>query len=201
MKKLLALCLGAVIFSSALLFLPTAEDREIYSGTLRLHVLADSDDEDDQARKLSVRDAVLALLAEKMEGCEDASQAKQIVLENEEEILQACRTALRASGCEDDVTLSLSKEYYPTRHYEDISLPAGQYLSLRVMIGQAKGKNWWCVLYPPVCMGACQSTQKLEKAGFSEGQINLVKEEKPIRYKVKFKIMESVERWLSALLA
>ena len=199
MKKLLALCLGIVIFSLAVLCLPTAEDKEIYNGMLRLHVLADSDDEEDQARKLAVRDAVLGVLEERMLDCRDLSQAERAVQEGEEEILSVCRETLLALGCEDTVTLSLEREFYPTRHYEDISLPAGRYLSLRVMIGEAKGQNWWCVLSPPVCLGACQSTEKLEAAGFSEGQISLVKEDKPVRYKIKFKIMEGVERLFSGL--
>lgn len=198
MKKLLALCVGLVIFCSAVLFLPTAEDHGIYEDTLRLHVLADSDDTDDQARKLAVRDTVLAFLGDKMEGCCDVTEAETVVRDNEEQILEACRSTLSQAGCEDAVTLSLSKEYYPTRHYEDVSLPAGRYLSLRVMIGEAKGQNWWCVLYPPLCLGACRSTEQLENAGFSEGQIALVQEEKTVKYKVKFKILESVGKlWMS----
>lgn len=196
MKKILVLCVALVIFSSAILFLPTAEEHRIYDKTLRLHVLADSDDEEDQVRKLAVRDTVLSVLETKMETCADLSQAEALVWENEKAILDACRATLLASGCEDTVTLSLGREYYPTRRYEDISLPAGQYLSLRVMIGEAKGQNWWCVLYPPMCLGACQSREKLEEAGFTKGQINLIKEEKTVRYKIKFKIMESVEKLL-----
>ena len=102
-------------------------------------------------------------------------------------------------GAEDEVSLVLDREYYPTRHYEDISLPAGNYLSLRICIGQAEGQNWWCVLYPPVCLEACTSKKTLSQAGFSDSQIHLVTNEGGVRYKIKFKILQTVSSWMDAL--
>lgn len=199
MKKLFILCLCAILFCCAILFLPTAHDRAIYDKTLRLHVLADSDDEEDQAEKLAVRDEVLALLEEEMTACDSKEDAKAVILENKERIQAACEALLQTRGSEHSVKIELSEEYYPTREYEEIALPAGKYLSLRVMIGQAEGKNWWCVLYPPVCLGACSAKQKLAGAGFDGEQVKLVTEGSEVRYAVKFKVLEVIGRFWGKL--
>ena len=192
MKRMFVLCLSAVLFCSAILFLPTAHDRAIYDKTLRLHVLANSDSDEDQANKLAVRDRLLEVVGEDLENCTDRKDAEKFIEENKEVLTELCREVLMERGCEDAVSLTLSEEYYPTRHYEEVSLPAGKYLSLQVCIGEAKGQNWWCVLYPPVCLGACSAKEKLENAGFDDDQVKLVSGEKEIRYAVKFKVLEAV---------
>ena len=199
MKKLFILCLCALLFCCAILFLPTAHDRAIYDKTLRLHVLADSDDEEDQAEKLAVRDKVLSLLEAEMQGCEDRDEAEAIILENKERLQEACEELLRQRGSNHAVRIDLSREYYPTRQYEEIALPAGKYLSLRVMLGEAEGQNWWCVLYPPVCLGACSAKQKLAGAGFDGEQVKLVTEGSEVRYAVKFKVLEVIGRFWGKL--
>ena len=195
MKKWLVLCLALAVFTSAVLLLPTAKDAEIYQKTLRLHVLANSDSEEDQARKLAVRDSVLSLLGEQMRSCSDRAQAQELILANEEAILDACRRTLSENGSEQEVTLRLCQEYYPTRVYGDMALPGGEYLSLQIGIGQAKGKNWWCVLYPPVCLSSASFGSTLASAGFEKEQVHLVSEGRNLRYTVKFKILETVGRF------
>lgn len=192
MKKWLVLFLSLAVFCSAILFLPTAKDAQIYHKTLRLHVLANSDSEEDQARKLAVRDRVLLLLETKMRDCKSREQAQNVILENQEQILSACREVLAQNGSEEQVSLKLCEEYYPTRVYGDMALPSGEYLSLQIRIGQAEGQNWWCVLYPPVCLSSASSGNTLKGAGFDKSQINLVSEERSVRYAVKFKILEVV---------
>ena len=199
MKKIFVLCMALVVFCSAILFLPTAQDRQIYRNTLRLHVLANSDSEEDQALKLRVRDRVLSVLEEQISACRTREQAQEVILENEEWILSQCREVLAENGSSHDVFLRLCKEYYPTRVYDDMALPSGEYLSLQIGIGQAEGQNWWCVLYPPICLGASSSKAELSKAGFGKEQIKLVSEDRSARYAVKFKILETVGKFLAGL--
>ncbi|MBE6672626.1 MAG: stage II sporulation protein R [Ruminococcaceae bacterium] len=197
MKKCLVLCMALAVFCTACLFLPTASDAQIYEKTLRLHVLANSDSAEDQANKLAVRDAVLALLEQRMQSCDSREQAEQMILDEKEGILSVCRQTLIAEGSDHTVSLRLCTEYYPTKVYGDVALPSGEYLSLQICIGQAKGKNWWCVLYPPICLSAASADQTLYKAGFEKEQVKLVSEDRGVRYTVKFKILETVGRLFS----
>ncbi len=199
MKKLCVLCLSAVLFCSAILFLPTAHDRAIYDKMLRLHVLANSDSQEDQANKLAVRDKVLEVLSEEMQNCSSRNEAETLILDKGDQLLNACREVLGAQGSDHTVEMVLTEEYYPTRQYEKITLPAGKYLSLQIRIGEARGQNWWCVLYPPVCLGACSVKDELAGAGFDSDQVKLVSEEKEIRYAVKFKVLEAVGKFFGRL--
>ncbi|MDO4740858.1 MAG: stage II sporulation protein R [Eubacteriales bacterium] len=115
---------------------------------IRLHVLARSDSEQDQAQKLVVRDAVLGQAQELLRGCEDAAQAYATL---DEQLSQIEKTARQAAGSAD-VCAKLGTEHYPDRDYGSFTLPEGDYLSLRVEIGPAQGQNWWCVVYPSLCM-------------------------------------------------
>lgn len=153
-KRLLANC--ALLSLSSLLLLATwAQSRqEALSGKLiRLHVLAESDSEEDQAKKLCARDAVLALLTPELEGVESREEAETVIRRLTPAISLA---AEKAAGTQ--AAVQLSREYYPTRRYETFSLPAGQYFSLRVTLGQGLGHNWWCVVYPPLCAQSAQES-------------------------------------------
>ena len=117
--------------------------RELAGGLVRRHVIANSDAEADQAAKLAMRDRVLDILAPALEGCGSQDEAVDIILKHQAE--------LEALG---DVRVTLDREYYPTRDYDNFSLPAGEYLSLRVVMGAGQGHNWWCVVFPPLCTEA-----------------------------------------------
>ncbi|MCD8117046.1 MAG: stage II sporulation protein R [Oscillospiraceae bacterium] len=137
-----ALLLALAITFCAGLWAQRTQER--LSGQLiRLHVVANSDSSDDQAEKLQLRDRILALLSPLLADCETQEEAAAVIAENMD--------AIRSLG---DVSVSLETEYYPTREYNTFSLPAGEYLSLRVEIGQAQGRNWWCVVFPPLCTEA-----------------------------------------------
>lgn len=110
---------------------------------VRLHVIANSDSPEDQAAKLRMRDRVLSILSPALKDCATREEAAAAI--------EAHRTELEALG---DVTVTLTTEYYPTRHYDGFSLPAGEYLSLQVRMEQALGQNWWCVVFPPLCTEA-----------------------------------------------
>ena len=117
-------------------------------GILRLHVIAASDSEEDQAAKLAVRDAILPLF-EKSESYEDA---RAFLLSHGHEIQQTAETVLRERGLDYGVQLSLGMETFPDRVYGETVFPAGEYDALCVRIGPAEGHNWWCVLFPPLCI-------------------------------------------------
>ncbi len=131
----------------------------IDASLLRLHVLAADDSEEEQTLKLRVRDAVLAYLTPRLEGAENKAEAKAILSGS----LDGIEAAASAVSEGRSVTVTLTRERYPTRVYGGIALPAGEYDSLRVILGAGKGHNWWCVVFPPLCM-SLESTEELERA-------------------------------------
>ena len=129
-----------------------ARQQSISSALVRLHVIAVSDGAEEQEIKLEVRDAVLDYLTPVLENAEDQQQARQIITENLEGVAEAAGSAARGR----QVSVTLSRESYPTREYEGFTLPAGRYESLRVILGEGEGKNWWCVVFPPLCLSAAE---------------------------------------------
>lgn len=130
----------------------------ICGGLIRLHVLAASDAEEEQAIKLRVRDAVLCLLDEKLDGETDKAAAAEILRNSLDEIQSAAASAAEGRP----VSVTLTRERYPTRSYGALALPAGRYDSLRVILGEGEGHNWWCVVFPPLCLeaGSCEMLQE-----------------------------------------
>jgi len=131
-----------------------AEGRQqrLAAGLVRLHVLAASDEAEEQAVKLRVRDAVLRYLAPQLEGAKSADEAEAILAGK----LDGVRSAAERAAEGRAVHVTLGDERYPTRDYAGFSLPAGRYRSLRVVLGEGKGHNWWCVVFPPVCLAAVE---------------------------------------------
>lgn len=179
-----------VIFSSILLsgtfFLLGAlqqEQKAMADKLIRLHVVAHSDEKEDQAEKLKVRDAVIAV-TEPLSSQEDFAAALP-------EIQKAAEDCLQDLGSTHGVTVSLGKERFPTRYYDTFALPAGVYPSLRVTIGEGAGKNWWCVAFPSICFRA--TAEELEQvattAGFSQEEVKLIREDGN-HYVLKFKVLE-----------
>ena len=161
---LIALCAGVL---TGLWAQRTQEN--IADQMVRLHVLAVDDSEEEQSVKLEVRDKVLEYLQPILAEADSREEAQELVQAHLEDVQKAARTA--AGGRR--VAVTLSEEYYPTRDYEGFSLPAGQYTSLRVVLGNGAGHNWWCVVYPPLC--------------FASGDGNVI---------YKSKIKEIIEKWL-----
>ena len=142
---LLALSLALCVGTWAL-----AESASLSAKLVRLHVLAVSDDEEEQALKLRVRDSVLDYLAPKLENIESSEDAKEILAAELRAIADAAAKAAEGRA----VTVSLGREMYPTKQYGAFSLPAGEYDSLKIVLGEGKGHNWWCVVFPPLCTSA-----------------------------------------------
>lgn len=181
------ICIVAFLFIWS--FIPSAKECEIYNSTIRLHVIASSNSERDQAVKLKVRDAVL----EKVKTYESDSKEETLaMIKNDKEgIEEIARQVLKKEGISDTVSLEIGKESYPVRHYEGFSLPAGEYTSVRVVIGEGEGENWWCVLFPPLC--TAQAIEYDDEAyvdvGLTKEQYYMITGNSP-EYEVKFKLLE-----------
>ena len=163
MKRLEAALLAGLIVS---LVVTVGADFSVRAGqvrseVLRLHVLAASDDPVDQAHKLAVRDSLLAKSGELFASAQDVEQAIVQAGEHLEEIEQTARQTLRRRGCADKVSARVVTTGFDTRSYGGNTLPAGQYRALQVVIGEGKGHNWWCVMYPPLCLpAACKQEEQ-----------------------------------------
>ena len=163
---------------------------ELADKVVRLHVLANSDSEEDQALKLQVRDAVLDraedLLARSASRAEAEGKLRGQLLEFE----RLAEAVVREAGYDYEVTAELTDTDFPTREYEDFTLPAGEYLALRILIGEAAGRNWWCVVFPPLCTAASADVPASAlAAGFTEDEVRLITEEDR-GYVLKFKALE-----------
>lgn len=158
------------------------------SQVIRLHILANSDSEEDQALKLEVRDRVLETTSALLAG-ETEPQAAAVLLDQHlDDIAQTAAQEISAQGHDDRVEVRLEQTWFPTRQYQGISLPAGNYLALRVLIGAAEGHNWWCVVFPNLCLPAV-SERALETSTLTPGQISLLQEEET-SYVFRFKALE-----------
>lgn len=158
--------------------------RRLSSQVLRLHIVGASDSAPDQAVKLAVRDAVLARATPLLEGVEDREEARAILEENLPDLARAgAETAgvVVSAALKEDV-------WFPTKHYTGFSLPAGRYTALQITVGEGQGRNWWCVVFPPLCMGAV-SEQGDAMEALSPDQVALLTGENE-GYVVKFKLLE-----------
>lgn len=197
-RRTAALVLAVLLFSAiALAAKLRLEQRALASQLIRLHVVANSDDPGDQARKLKVRDAVLPVIARLTANCSNAEQAQAALHSGLPEIRAAAESALSCEGCADPISARLQSETFPQRDYPTFSLPAGEYTALRVTIGAGAGHNWWCVAFPALCLpaGVEDFEDTARTAGFSRRQVELMTEHTaPIR--VKFRLLE----WIAGLL-
>lgn len=158
------------------------------SQVIRLHVLANSDSEEDQALKLEVRDRVLETTSALLTGETEPQAAAVLLNQHLDDIAQTAAQEISAQGHDDRVEVRLEQTWFPTRQYQGISLPAGNYLALRVLIGAAEGHNWWCVVFPNLCLPAV-SERALETSTLTPGQISLLQEEET-SYVFRFKALE-----------
>lgn len=175
----------------------SASQAALAGQVVRLHVIANSDSDADQALKLQVRDAVLAQAAPLLEGTASRREAEQILSAHLDQLAQAGADALAWMDCADPVTVTLDDQWFPTKVYDGFSLPAGQYRALRVVIGEGAGRNWWCVVFPPLCLASVteEVAETASSAGLSPDQISLITGQDG-GYLLKFKLVE----WWEGLL-
>lgn len=176
------------------------EQSDLADSVLRLHVLANSDSEADQALKLKVRDEVLTAAGSILPGGASVEEAARILEENLSLLAAAGAEAVAREGYDYPVSARLEETWFPTKEYEDFSLPAGRYQALRIVIGEGEGQNWWCVVFPPLCLGSVSETARETalEAGMKEQQVALLTGESE-GYVVKFKALELWEQIKAAL--
>ncbi len=191
----------ALIFALVITFLCGAamakEQGDLSEKLIRLHVVANSDSDEDQALKLKVRDKILENMKGLLEGVTDRDEAVDLINEHMPSIIADSKEVIRAQGYSYDVTSSIAAEDFPTRDYDTFSLPAGKYTSLRVVIGDGSGHNWWCVIFPPLCMTAATDYKATFKQ-LTDEQIRLITSDEP-EYVIKFKSIEwfnKLKAWL-----
>ena len=159
----------------------------LHDGLLRLHVVGASDSVEDQDVKLLVRDAVLQSLEEGLRDLSDVEAAYDYVARMLPKVEAAANQGLKAAGFDDTVSVSLTEEAFPTREYDTFSLPAGIYKALRVVIGEGEGKNWWCVVFPQLCMGTEADFVETAKVAGLSGELTGTLEGD---YEVRFWLLE-----------
>ena len=194
----LALLLGTAVFLLTGAWALNIQ-RDLADRVVRLHVLANSDSEEDQALKLLVRDAVLERATALLEQTESRAEAEVLLRESLPELETIAEETVRANGYSYAVTAELEDTSFPTKEYDGFSLPAGEYLALRILIGEGAGQNWWCVVFPPLCTAASADVPETAlAAGFTEDQVGLMTEEDS-GYVLKFKAVEWWEQLKAAL--
>lgn len=169
--------------------LPVSADSEIYSRVVRLHVLADSDQSEAQNVKLAVRDELLAYGESLFSSCGSREEAVETIMEHRKEMEGFVNSLLEEWGVTYRARVVLGEEYYGTREYEGFRLPAGKYLSLRVILGRGEGKNWWCVMFPPVCLSCAQAQEELVAGGMGEESVKVFTVDAG-QYRFRFRLLE-----------
>ena len=183
MKKLtIAVFLSLLLCGVMVVAQNAAEVDEMTDKFIRIHIIANSDSDADQALKLDVRDAVLKASEDFLTDCKSKGEAMTAIRENLQTIQSAAEEEMRRQGSDYPLVCTLAREMFDTRVYDDFTLPAGSYDSLTVRIGNSEGKNWWCVCYPQLCIG---TAIKLDDASvLTEGEIKIVKEPEKVRFKL-----------------
>ena len=194
-----ALCVVLAVFGQFAVQCDT-----IRNSVVRLHILAHSDAADDQALKLAVRDAVTAASAGLLDGVTDTQAALQTAEAALPRLVEVAQRTVYAHGYDYTVSAEMCRMYFETRTYgegETVTLPAGLYDAVRFTIGQGRGKNWWCVVFPPLCVAAATDVDAMDDV-LDEQQSDIVTHAD--RYEVRFKVVEwweslceSVRGWFS----
>ena len=190
-KKEIKLAVVLALVVSILLGLSRFEARceELRQNVFRLHIIANSNSEFDQALKLKVRDAVINETGDIYDMCTNIESAKEAAIKNKERIYNAAKSVINAAGMDYEVEIEIGTAFFDTRHYETFSLPAGEYEALNIKIGEAKGKNWWCVMYPSLCI-ASSGAEISDVVSDDSAEIA----NNPQNYVMRFKIVEIYEK-------
>lgn len=192
----LALAAGALTWGAGLL----RDSKALEENLVRLHVVANSDSQEDQDLKLQVRDAIVAQLNGVMEELDSAQEAKEFLAEHLGELEDTANRVLQQAGSHLKAQVSLALEEFPTRVYDTFQLPAGLYEALRVTIGEGAGHNWWCVVFPTLCVPASSEgfQETAEASGLSSQLAGTLTREEG-EYEIRFQFLDwlgQVKNWL-----
>ena len=192
-RVLICFLLVCLVYAGALV----ADQQKLQRELIRLHVVAASDSDEDQAIKLRVRNAVLESLRQGLGDAADLGAARAYIQENLPRLEAAANEVLAAAGCGDVAAVKLQAEEFAARVYDTFSLPAGVYEALRVTIGEGEGRNWWCVAFPSLCLPA--TTEGFEAvaagAGFSQELTDTLTGEYEVRF-LLLDLLGQVENFL-----
>ena len=171
-----------------------AQCGNISNDVFRLHILANSDSDYDQSVKLKVRDRVLEYSKSLFESASSKEEAESLISQNLDDITRVAQNELQNLGCDKTVKAEIKKMYFTTRYYDSYTLPSGMYDALRITIGSGKGHNWWCVMYPSICLSTATEQDEKAKQALDDGEYDIIKNEK---YSYKFKVVELFEKLCS----
>ena len=183
------------VFISALSYV-NAVSQNISDNVFRLHVIANSDSEEDQNLKYKVRDAVLEYMNNLASNCSSKDEVIKLANEHQNEFYKIAKQVIQENGYNYDVNIRIGNFEFPTKTYGDISLPAGNYDALRIEIGEAKGQNWWCVMFPPLCFVDVSSgvvpdeSKEIMQKNLDEEEYNLISDTESTDVKFKFSLIE-----------
>ena len=198
-KKLLICTIVILALSIVAGLLPVHGESEIYDTVVRLHVIANSDTESDQALKLLVRDEVLAIVNPAVQNCDSREEAIAEIGKVKDEVISRAENVIAENGYDYDVDIEICREKYPTRDYGSFVFPSGEYVSVKIKIGKGMGQNFWCCLYPPICASAATEVSgeymddAFIQAGLTGEQYKVITETDDVKYRVRFKILELVQ--------
>lgn len=197
--SLFAFLLFLYVFISAQGYV-TAVSNNLSDAVFRLHVLANSDSTEDQELKLKVRDGLLNYMNDICSNCSTKEEAISLAIAHTENFQNIAEQIVLENGYNYPVKININNFYFPTKNYGDISLPAGFYDALRVEIGEAKGQNWWCVMFPPLCFVDVSSgivpedSKETMKNNLSQEEYSLISQS-DTDFKFKFKIVEVLQNF------
>lgn len=204
------LLIGIVSFSGIYIYGEMKDVETVSEGykdkLIRFHVLANSDSDEDQELKLKVRDAIIQYLQPMLKDSKSIEQSEEIILAESDNLKSIGENIIRENGYNYEVEVKLEYNNFPAKQYSNIVLPAGEYKALRILIGEAEGKNWWCVMFPPLCFvdennGVIdKETDEKLKSVLTEEEYDLIAEdniEQTKNVKLKFKVIEIIESLVS----
>ena len=197
-KSILCVCILFICFFSAVAVYAVTlnnDAKQIKEGVLRFHIVANSNTDADQQLKLKVRDGIADYCSELFNGLNDKSQAIKIANNNIDSLKLRAEQILKQNGCNSDVTVCVRERFFPTKSYEGVSLPAGVYDTLDIKIGAAEGRNFWCVMFPDICLSSSSAiTNKQKLSGVLSGDsLKIATNNTSRRVRFKFKTIELVQ--------
>ena len=205
MKEKLKFIFTLIILFSIYIFIcaysyVNAVSENLSDSVFRLHVLANSDSEEDQNLKYIVRDALIEYMDTLSENCSSKEEVIEIANSHIEDFKQIAENTIKEQGYYYQVTIEIGNFEFPTKTYGDISFPAGYYDALRVKIGEAKGQNWWCVMFPPLCFvdvttGVVPEESKEDlQSNLSDEEYQIISDTENSDIQLKFKLIEYFEQ-------
>ncbi len=193
-----ALTLSLILFFIFSFSIENYNTDPVYASVFRLHIRANSNSEEDQATKLAVRDALLPFTSELFADCQGLADAVSVAEAEKDALTAHINSSLSSLGADYEARISIGKEVFPERNYAGEVYPAGEYTALIVELGDGTGDNWWCVLFPSLCLSAVKAEESIE-VGLTPAQFESItasadeKNEDPPKYRLKFRFLELLE--------